>query len=183
DNSYSGSGFDRGHNCPSADRTSSISANSSTFLMTNMIPQSPRLNQGPWATLEDYTRNTLVGTNNEAYIFMGNYGAGGYNTNNLFFSTIDAGHVTVPANIWKVIVVIPKGSNDATRIDTSATVLAVNMPNDNRLYATGGGNVWRNYITSISALEQQAGMNAVALDLLQSVATNVRSYLKLKIFQ
>jgi endonuclease G len=42
-NSYSGSGFDRGHNCPSGDRTSSTEANSSTFLMPNMIPQSKSL--------------------------------------------------------------------------------------------------------------------------------------------
>lgn len=46
--SYTGSGFDRGHNCPSGDRTSSYEANSSTFLMTNIIPQAPNLNQGPW---------------------------------------------------------------------------------------------------------------------------------------
>jgi endonuclease G len=37
--SYSGSGFDRGHNCPSGDRTSSLEANSSTFFMTNIIPK------------------------------------------------------------------------------------------------------------------------------------------------
>jgi len=182
DYSYSGSGFDRGHNCPSADRTTSIPANSSTFLMTNMIPQSPRLNQGPWAGLEDYTR-TLVGSTKEAYIFMGNYGQGGYNTNNLFFATIDAGRITVPANIWKVIVLLPKGTNDLTRIDTSAIVLAVNMPNDNRLYSTGGNAVWRNYITTISNLELQAGNNAVMLDLFKEVAVNVKSYLKLKVYQ
>lgn len=35
---YSGSGFDRGHNTPSADRNKSIEDNSATFLMTNMIP-------------------------------------------------------------------------------------------------------------------------------------------------
>jgi endonuclease G, mitochondrial len=183
DNSYSGSGFDRGHNCPSADRTSSIPANSSTFLMTNIIPQSPRMNQGPWANLEDFTRSTLVGSNKEAYIFMGNYGQGGYNTNNLFYAAIDSGRVTVPAYIWKVIIVLPKGTNDLTRIDTSATVLAVNMPNDNRLYLTGGGTVWRNYVTTISNLEQQSGNNAVMLNLLQSVAANVRTYLKAKLYQ
>lgn len=180
--SYNGSGFDRGHNCPSADRTVSLPANSSTFLMTNMIPQSPRMNQGPWATLEDYTRNTLVGSGKEAYIFMGNYGQGGYNTSNLFYATIDSGRITVPAYIWKVIIILPKGSNDISRIDTSATVLAVNMPNDNRLYTTGG-NAWRNYVTNISNLEQQAGMNAVMLNLLQAVAANTRSYLKLKVFR
>lgn len=50
--SYSGSGFDRGHNCPSADRTSTIAANSSTFYMTNMIPQAPTLNQVPGLVLK-----------------------------------------------------------------------------------------------------------------------------------
>ena len=72
--------------------------------------------------------------------------------------------------------------NDISRIDTSATILAVNMPNDNRLYTTGG-NAWRNYVTTISNLEQQSGMNAVMLDLFQSIAINVRSYLKLKVYQ
>ena len=43
--SYTGSGFDRGHNCPSADRTGSVADNSATFLMTNMIPQAANVNQ------------------------------------------------------------------------------------------------------------------------------------------
>jgi endonuclease G, mitochondrial len=45
---YSGSGFDRGHHCPSGDRTNTVASNSATFLMTNMMPQSPDNNQGPW---------------------------------------------------------------------------------------------------------------------------------------
>jgi len=71
--SYSGSGFDRGHNCPSADRTSTVAANSSTFLMTNMIPQAPYNNQQTWGNLEDYTRS-LVTAGNEVYVIMGSYG-------------------------------------------------------------------------------------------------------------
>jgi endonuclease G len=54
---YSGSGYDRGHMCPSADRTLTIADNSATFLMTNMIPQAPDNNQGPWANLESYCRS------------------------------------------------------------------------------------------------------------------------------
>ncbi|SMC00644.1 DNA/RNA non-specific endonuclease [Hymenobacter roseosalivarius DSM 11622] len=46
--SYTGSGFDRGHNCPSADRTAAVADNSATFLMTNMLPQAPRNNQQTW---------------------------------------------------------------------------------------------------------------------------------------
>src|ERR1044071_1714298 len=37
---YTGSGFDRGHHTPSADRTNTVASNSATFLMSNMMPQS-----------------------------------------------------------------------------------------------------------------------------------------------
>ena len=43
--SYSGSGFNRGHNCPSADRTGSVADNTATFLMSNMMPRAPTNNQ------------------------------------------------------------------------------------------------------------------------------------------
>lgn len=97
--SYTGSGFDRGHNCPSGDRTSSYEANSSTFLMSNIVPQAPTLKQGPWEGLETYMRNTLVGTTKEAYVIMGNYGTGGRGSNGQPANSIDAGRVTVPRMI------------------------------------------------------------------------------------
>lgn len=181
--SYSSTGFDRGHNCPSADRTSTLAANSSTFLMTNMIPQSPNLNSGPWAGLEDFVRNSLVGTTNEAYIVMGNYGKGGYNTSNALVNTIDGGNVTVPAKIWKVVLILPKGTNDLSRINSSTVVLAVNMPNDNRLYTSGGNSTWRNYLTTVTNLENEANSNGVPLNLFQSVADSVRPALKAKLYQ
>src|SRR5262249_55631242 len=42
---YSGSGYDRGHMCPSADRTLTVAANSQTFFLTNMVPQAANNNQ------------------------------------------------------------------------------------------------------------------------------------------
>lgn len=182
DNSYTSSGFDRGHNCPSADRTLSIPSNSSTFLMTNMIPQAPNLNQGPWAGLEDYVRNSLVGTTNEAYIVMGNFGTGGYNSSNTPVNSIDAGNVNVPAKIWKVVVILPKGSSDLSRINSSTVVLTVDMPNDNRLYSTGGTTDWRNYRTSVAGLEAEANAAGVPLNLFKLVADSVRPALKAKIY-
>jgi endonuclease G, mitochondrial len=180
--SYSGSYFDRGHNCPSADRTSSVAANSSTFLMTNMIPQAPMLNQGPWEGLEDYIRNTLVGTTKEAYIFMGNYGTGGVNGNNIAVSSIDNGSITVPKQVWKIAIVMPKGNGDLSRLDTSAICLVVNMPNDNHLYSTStsGKAAWRNYLTTISALEQNAAVSGLPIDFLSGVNATVKAYLKAK---
>ena len=181
--SYTGSGFDRGHNCPSGDRTSSSAANSSTFLMTNIIPQAPMLNQGPWEGLEEYIRNTIVGTSREAYITMGNYGSGGVGANGAA-SLIDNGFVTVPAKVWKVVVAMPKGNNDLSRIDTTAIVLAVNMSNNTQLYNTSasGKSAWRNYITTISTLESEAAASGLTMDLLNAVPANVRHYLKNKRF-
>lgn len=94
--SYSGSGYDRGHICPSADRTSTVKDNSATFLMTNMIPQAPNNNQGPWADMENYIRSLIPG-GKEMYIYAGGYGSTG---------TIDNGHVNVPSHTWKVVVVL-----------------------------------------------------------------------------
>jgi len=42
---YSSYGFDRGHNCLSADRTATVADNSATFLTTNIMPQAPQSNQ------------------------------------------------------------------------------------------------------------------------------------------
>jgi len=155
--SYTSSGFDRGHNCPSADRTRTVTDNSATFLMTNMIPQSPDNNRGPWAGLEDYTR-TLVNQGNECYVIMGQYGTGGTGSNG-FRSTIDNGRVTVPNRIWKVIVVLPVASgDDATRVTTSTRVIAVDMPNTQGIR----NNNWGTYRTTVDAIEAAAGVDVLS---------------------
>jgi len=161
--SYSGSGFDRGHNCPSADRTSTVAANSSTFLMTNMIPQAPYNNQQTWGNLEDYTRS-LVTAGNEVYVIMGAYGTGGTGSNG-YATTINNGNITVPSNIWKVIVVLPAGSNDISRVTTSTRVIAVNTPNINTINSN-----WRNYRVSVDAIESATGY-----DILSNLPTNVQA--------
>src|SRR5215831_16673344 len=53
---YSGSGYDRGHMCPSADRTDNTTDNDLVFLMSNIIPQAPINNEGVWASFESYCR-------------------------------------------------------------------------------------------------------------------------------
>lgn len=154
-NSYSGSGFDRGHNCPSADRTSSTDANSATFLMTNMIPQAPQNNQQTWANLENYLREQVV-AGNEIYIIMGSYGSGGTGSNGSA-TTINGGHINVPSNIWKVAVIIPTGNNDISRITSSTRVIAVNTPNNNSINSD-----WTKYIVTVRDIESATGYNLLS---------------------
>ena len=160
--SYTGSGFDRGHQCPSADRTSTVANNSATFLMTNMVPQAPRNNQQTWANLEDYTR-TFLSTGNEVYIICGSYGKGGTGSAG-FASTLDQGRVTVPARLWKVVVVLPVGDNDATRLTTSTRIIAIDTANDNALSTD-----WGQYRVSVDDIETATG-----LDLLSAVPVAVQ---------
>jgi endonuclease G len=73
---YTGSGYDRGHIAPSADRTRKEADNSATFLMSNMMPQVPELNRGVWGDLEEYCRE-LVQQGKELYIIAGSVGRKG----------------------------------------------------------------------------------------------------------
>jgi endonuclease G len=167
--SYSGSGFDRGHNCPSADRTSSVEDNSATFLMSNMMPQAPTSNQQTWAGLENYCR-TLVGAGNELYIICGSYGKGGSGSNGSA-TTIDEGRVTVPAYCWKVVVVLPVGTGDGGRVTATTRVIAINTPNTNSINPS-----WENYRTTVDAIEKATGY-----DLLSEVSTSIQSVVEAKV--
>lgn len=167
--SYNGSGFDRGHNCPSGDRTASRDANEATFLMTNMIPQAPNHNQHLWSNLENYTRS-LVRDGNEVYVIMGNYGSGGKGSKGMS-KKIGNNRVNVPARIWKVIVVLPEGNNDLKRVSRQTRVIAVNTPNNNDV-----NTKWSAYLTSIEEIEKATGYK-----LLSNVPAAVREELVKKI--
>jgi endonuclease G len=156
-NSYTGSGFDRGHNCPSGDRTSSTEANSATFLMTNMIPQAPNNNQHTWESFESYIRAQVL-SGNEAYIIMGSYGSGGIGSaSTSVVTSINNGKINVPANVWKVVVIMSKGDNDINRIAPGTRVIAINTPNVNTINAD-----WKQYIVSVRDIEAQTGYNLLS---------------------
>lgn len=68
---YSYSGYDRGHLCPAADNEHSAQAMKDCMEMTNIIPQTPELNRGPWKTLEDNCRNIAKRDGTVVYIVAG----------------------------------------------------------------------------------------------------------------
>lgn len=53
---YRGSGYSRGHLCPSSDRLCSREQNSQTFYLSNMQPQNQEHNGGIWVKLEELIR-------------------------------------------------------------------------------------------------------------------------------
>ncbi|WP_253188268.1 DNA/RNA non-specific endonuclease [Leptolyngbya sp. 'hensonii'] len=172
---YSGSGFDRGHMTPSADRTSSVTNNSATFLMTNMIPQSPDNNQGVWANLEDYAR-TLVGQGKELYIISGAYGSCGTGSAGYKCSfpakTNPSYAITVPNRTWKVIVVLDRPGLGVSGVTTTTRVISVDIPNTQGVRNAN----WRSYRVSVDSLEQKTGYN-----FLSAVPSSVQNVIEAKV--
>jgi endonuclease G len=140
---YRGSGFDRGHMCPSADRTSTPEANSATFVMTNMQPQRHELNAGPWEELETFERQ-LATQNRRVFIVAG--------------GLFDAAPATigpaiaVPRANYKILVVLGPGEG-AAAVDASTRVYAVVMPNA----TTAATTHWPQYLATVDEIERDSG--------------------------
>ncbi|HVV01325.1 MAG TPA: DNA/RNA non-specific endonuclease [Verrucomicrobiae bacterium] len=143
---YTGSGFDRGHMCPSDDRTDTTADNKLVFYMSNIVPQTPDNNQGPWENLEAYCR-TLAAAGDELLITCGPSGFSG--------SRIQpSGKVSIPGYTWKIIVDVPHGSGSAlSRINASTRVITVKVPNISGIRTTP----WTNYLTSVNQIQSDTG--------------------------
>ncbi len=143
---YTNSGYDRGHMCPSGDRTDNDTDNSLVFYMSNIVPQTPDNNQGPWESFESYCR-TLAQSGNEMLITCGPSTFNG--------SRIQpSGKVSIPGYTWKIAVVVPSGSGSAlSRITTSTRVISLKMPNIAGIRSTS----WTNYVTSANQIQTDTG--------------------------
>ena len=141
---YTGSGFDKGHLCPSADRSASPEANSQTFYMTNMIPQTPDLNRNVWNDLESYSRDLVKKSKLDLYVVAGCYGEKGKLKKK----------IVVPTNCWKITVALPQGA-DFSAVNENTHVIAVDMPNAPNI----GKADWRKFRTTVRAVEQKTGFN------------------------
>lgn len=166
---YSKTGFDKGNLCPPTDRTNNTENNAATFLMTNTVPQAPNNNRIVWDHLEGYCRK-LVDMGNELYIICGTSGQGGEGSNG--FALEIKHNVSVPMQLWKIIVVLPNGDNDLSRIDANTRVIAVLIPNNQECSQQN----WGSYRVSVAELEK-----LTYYDFLSNVPKNIQKIIKDKI--
>jgi endonuclease G len=170
---YSGSGFDRGHMCPHGDRQASTDMSYATFVMTNMIPQAPNVNRKAWDQLEIYGRELVRREHAHLYIVAGPAGRGGVGSAGPR-ETIAHGSVVVPAECWKIIVVVPEagGEQDPPKITAATRVIAVIMPNDE----TKVGDEWSGFRTPPAQIESHTGLHFFS-----NLAPDIASALRQKI--
>jgi endonuclease G len=163
---YKDSCFDRGHQVPSADRTDKRENNEKTFLMSNMIPQTPYLNRVLWEHLESKTRE-IVKSGKKVFIIAGpvydqNFGVIGPNKD-----------IPIPSKNFKVIFILNPNERpeDITRNTTHISVLMPNIlssgekPLDNMKELCRGEtgsstdrDDWLKYQTSIEDIEKISGL-------------------------
>lgn len=164
DNDYNGVGaidFNRGHLCPSEDRTDTAANNKLVFFMSNIMPQSAPDNQGVWATFENYCRTLL--TSNELLVICG---PSGFGTNK-----IPSGKAYIGSNTWKIAVCVPLGSGTAlSRISLTNRVIAINVPN----VTNGLVNLWQKYVCTPADIERDTGFTFFTA-LSPAIAANFRS--------
>jgi endonuclease G len=164
---YDNSGFDRGHMCPAKDRSGTQHDGDTTFYMTNVVPQSPASNQKGWEHLESYCRE-LTQHGHVLYIACGPHGVGGTGKDGAK-EEIGKGRVevTVPAKVWKVILVLPEGAEPTRR----TRVIAIIMPNDQSVDYD-----WAKYRVSVADVEKLTGFKffpAVPKDVARELKSRV----------
>jgi endonuclease G, mitochondrial len=164
---YDGCGFDRGHMCPAKDRSASPHDIRATFYMTNVLPQSPACNQKAWERLEAYCRD-LVKKGHELHIVCGPHGVGGTGKNG-HRAEIGRGRmeVTVPARLWKVIVVLPYEGAEPRK---NTRVIAVLMPNDQTVDYD-----WMKYRVAVKEIQRLTGYQFFR-NMPPSIAAALRSH-------
>jgi len=148
---YAKSGFDKGHVVSSEDRGRSDLDNSSTFLMTNMVPQAPDNNRVVWSQFEAACRS-LVKQGKELYIVGGSSGFGGIGSNGQ--QSVLNNNVVVPATIWKVVLVLDRPGTQPKDITVAMSrTIAIVVPNQQGVKS----KPWKDYLTSVDEVEKLTG--------------------------
>jgi endonuclease G, mitochondrial len=160
---YARSGYDRGHMTPSADRDNTPENVSSTYLMTNIVPQTPDNNRGPWVRLEEYCRKQ-VELGKELQIIAGVYGNKG--------SIGKTQKITVPETVWKVVLIMDKSGLSPNDIGPKTKVIAIEIPNEQGIKTEG----WGKYLVTVDSIEAKTGF-----DLLNALPVDVQAKLESKI--
>ena len=132
--SYRGSGYDRGHLKPAADSKSSYSEMSNSFLMTNMVPQTPSLNRGVWKSIEEQVRG-WARHYGRVYVTTGPSPESLYKL---------GGTVGVPKYCWKAVL----------HLGADTAAIAFLTPNLNKVQSG-----LQRYVVSVDELESKLGID------------------------
>lgn len=169
---YRNTCLDRGHQVPSADRTSTDPDNESTFLMSNVAPQSAFLNRRTWVSLERFVRRRILVQNESAHIYTGSIYSGDSET---IGPNKD---IHVPISNFKIVVLqsnsrFSKGevggkffvvnfanvTSQGTSPVTDQNQACMDAAHTPRLNDSDSQALWRPYLSSLDQIEGASGLS------------------------
>lgn len=138
---FENSGFDKGHAVRSEERTCTNEANRQTFVMSNVFPQRPELNRGPWLDCERWVEKMCKDSTYEFWIVVGPV----YEKDKTEYLNKKTQKFSVPQWVFKIMLVNkPNGTSEK---------IAVLMPNINGIRKLD----WKSYVVPISKVEELTG--------------------------
>ncbi|XP_042334900.1 endonuclease G, mitochondrial [Sceloporus undulatus] len=145
---FQGSGFDRGHLAAAANHRRSQEGMEETFLLSNVAPQNPHLNQNAWNNLEKYCRS-LTKYNKNVYVctgplFLPRMEADGKMY--VKYQVIGENHVAVPTHFFKVLIL----EKPAGEIELRSYVMP-NAPVDEKIPL-------ERFLVPIESIERASGL-------------------------
>ncbi|QYY34619.1 DNA/RNA non-specific endonuclease [Ruficoccus sp. ZRK36] len=143
-NDYTGSGFDRGHMAPNhaIGVVYGPQAQMETFLMSNVVPQQPQLNQGIWRLLEQQVSQSWLRRFHELWVITGP----------VYEKPVRrlASGVAIPSGFFKIVA-------DVTDRD-ELRVIAVIIPQ-----GAGESDDFSQYLVSVDEVEALTGFDFFSL--------------------
>jgi endonuclease G len=138
---FENSGFDKGHAVRSEERTSTNEANRQTFVMSNVFPQRPELNRGPWLDCERWVEKMCKDSTYEFWIVVGPV----YEKDKVEYLNKKTKMFPVPQWVFKVMLV--------KKPDGKLEKIAVLMPNINGIRRLD----WKSYVVPLQKVEDITG--------------------------
>ena len=148
-NGYGVSGFDRGHQLPSADRLCNTAANEQTFYFTNLTPQNHDLNTYVWEKTEAHIRG-LANTNDTLYVVTGCVLQTADDPEIKYLKDNEGKNVAIPKAYFKVVLKYKPGEGNNG-------YAAIGFWFENRSY--GDVNISRSYARSVDDIEKLTGFD------------------------
>ncbi len=176
--------YQRGHMTTKSHRSRNKQDYVATFLMSDIIPQPLNKPQDRWTTLENWLTDLVKVKNKEFYIIAGRdgqakdeFGVPVYLTNK----------ISVPENIWKVVLVLDKPGQGISDITDNTLAFAIRLPNTlvdytgtspkfiGKKVGQDPDNDWTQKIINVDELEYITGY-----DFLSNIPTNIQEAIEMR---
>jgi DNA/RNA endonuclease G (NUC1) len=167
--------YDGGHLTPHRDRNRTQKDATAVGILSNIIPQQSFNNQREWDRIERYVERLVGREGREVYVIAGTHEIKKDAEDKELKLPETSGVVNIPANLWKVILVLDPGQGVA---DITNENYAVGFYLENRQYTRSGrGEPVRlnNHLTTVNEIERLTGY-----DFFSNIPSNIQEQIENK---